>query len=125
MPNRETHPKEYAYCLLLMYLPFRNENELKYPTYYTGKLGAPGVIDIIKNNVDNAFERYNEDIQLNINSFAQLDNDEIEEEIGNEEQGVDLENELEQVSDRSSLNVDFGSTQIISDDVINNNIVEV
>ena len=64
-----------------MCLLFRNENEVKYgdPPSYTGTLGAPGVIDIINNhrslielfaNIgDNAFERYNEDIQLNIDPF--------------------------------------------------------
>ena len=60
----------------------RNKNELKYgdPPFYTGKLGALGVIDIINNNrslvepftdiLDNAFERYNKDIQLNIDPFG-------------------------------------------------------
>ena len=115
-----------------MYLLFRNENELKYghPPSHTGKLGAPGVTDIIKNIrspvepftdiVDNEFERYNEDIQLNIDPFSQLGNYEVEE-IGNERQGVDLENESEQGSDISSAHVDFCSTQITSDDMINNN----
>ena len=80
MSNRENHPEEYAHHLLFMYLLFRNENELKYghPPSHTGKLGAPGVTDIIKNIrspvepftdiADNEFERYNEDIQLNIDS---------------------------------------------------------
>ena len=73
VPNRENHPEEYAHHLLFMYLPFRNENKLKYchPPSHTGKLGALGTIDIINNKwlvgpftdiFDNAFERYNKDI---------------------------------------------------------------
>ena len=66
-------------------LSFRNEYELKYgdPPPDTRKLGTPGVTDIMNNNrslvepftifVDNAFEKYNEDIQLNIDPFGQLD----------------------------------------------------
>ena len=85
-PNRETHPEEHAHHMLFMYLAFRNEND---PPSFTGKLGALGATDIINNNrsllepftdiVYNAFERYNEDIELNIDSFGQLDNDEVEE----------------------------------------------
>ena len=76
----------------------------KIPTYfhktiYLRTLGAPGVIDIINNDrslvepiidiVDNALERYNEDIELNIDPFSQLDNDEVKEEIDNKDKRVD------------------------------------
>ena len=52
-PNRET----YAYFLLLMSLPFRNVNEQKNgdPPFYNGKLGAAGVIDIIKKDIIKIF----------------------------------------------------------------------
>ena len=45
--------------------------------------------------VENAFERCNEDTDLNIDPFDQLDNNKVEQEIGNEEEGVDLENDLQ------------------------------
>ena len=76
----------------------------KIPTYfhktiYFRTLRAPGVIDIINNDrslvepitdiVDNALERYNEDIELNIDPFSQLDNDEVKEEIDNKDKRVD------------------------------------
>ena len=68
VPNRETHPEEYAHYILFIYLSFRNEIKMKHGELpcYTGKLGTPGVIDIIIINrsliepftdiVDNAFE---------------------------------------------------------------------
>ena len=94
VPKKETHPEECIHHLLFMYLSFRNEYKPKYgdPPSYTEASRAPGVIDIIStsrslielltNVGDNAFERYNEDIQLNIDPFGYLDNDEVEE-VGN------------------------------------------
>ena len=89
----------YSSCTSLSEMKM-NWNMVTY-LLHTGKLGASGVTNIINNNrsrvelfiyiVDNAFGRYNEDIQLNIDPFDHLDNDVVEEEIGNEEQSVDLE----------------------------------
>lgn len=77
----------------LFKIPFRNKNELIFdnPRFYTGELGAPGVIDIINSNrsivepfadiFNNAIGRYDQDIQFNIDPLSLLHNDQLEEEI--------------------------------------------
>ena len=80
------------------------------------KLVAPGVIGIIDNN------RSLVEPLTDIAEHTFEINNEVEGEIGNEEQGVDIENESEQLPDISSANIDFRSTQSTLDDLISNYI---
>ena len=50
VPNKHTHPEEYAHHMLFMYFPFRDENELKYSNSYDEKLNLPNVLGIVNLN---------------------------------------------------------------------------
>ena len=63
-------------------------------------------------SVDDAFERYNEVIHLNIDPFSQLDKQQVDEERGNEEQGVDLKNKVEQELGLSSAMLIFAQLKL-------------
>ncbi|XP_066912801.1 uncharacterized protein [Clytia hemisphaerica] len=92
-PNRNKHPEDYAHHLLMLYYPFRNENELLSQEHnsYTQKLCEPGVVEMIERNraliqpysglVDDALVRFRTDITLNMNDFEQQENDETNAEL--------------------------------------------
>ncbi|XP_066910247.1 uncharacterized protein [Clytia hemisphaerica] len=92
-PNRNKHPEDYAHHLLMLYYPFRNENELLSQEHnsYTQKLFEPGVVEMIERNraliqpysglVDDALVRFRTDITLNMNDFEQQENDETNAEL--------------------------------------------
>ena len=87
VPNQHEHPEEYAYHLLLMYFPFRNDNELKLNNSYAEKLNSSNVLEIINLNrikvepyalfVENALKRLSTNQNANIDSFDLQENDEI------------------------------------------------
>ena len=87
VPNQHEHPEQYAYHLLLMYFPFRNDNELKLNNSYAEKLNSSNVLEIINLNrikvepyalfVENALKRLSTNQNANIDSFDLQENDEI------------------------------------------------
>ncbi|XP_066915086.1 uncharacterized protein [Clytia hemisphaerica] len=94
-PNRNKQPEDYAHHLLMLYLPFHDENELLSDEHktYTAKLLEPGIIETIEMNramiqpyaglVDDALERYRNDLILNMNDYEQRENDETNDELQN------------------------------------------
>ena len=93
VPNRHKEPEAYAHHLLFMFYPFRIESALKSgdPLSYHAKLNEPGVLDTINRNkiltepfsdlVDEAYARFRADLSTNLDSFAQQENDEIDQEL--------------------------------------------
>ena len=72
-----------------MFYPFRTEIELSLSNSYMNKLYEPGVIDIVNTNkqkfqpyaelVDTAMQNFLNDLIHNQDSFAQQENDEVDE----------------------------------------------
>ena len=98
-PNRNKHPEEFAHHLLMLYMPFRNEDELlSENNSYIEKLNEPGVLNIINRNrllihpysdlVDEALVRFRNDMTINLNDFEQQENDETATEFANSEQAM-------------------------------------
>ena len=50
VPNKETSPEEYAYHMLFMYYPFRDEKEVLsgIAAIHSAKVAEPGVTEILK-----------------------------------------------------------------------------
>ena len=86
-PDRDKYPEKYAH-LLFLYLPFRNEDDLKSSKSgtYIEKLNEPGVLDIINANKQ-MFEPFSDlvdsaltDLRSNItrcDANAQQENDDV------------------------------------------------
>ena len=124
VPNQQTQPEEYFHRMLFMYYSFRNKNDLKSgnPPTYSNKLRESNV-------VDNAFERYTSELETNMDSFRQQDNDETYEEQcqqleqANAENYEEVNSEIEgemypiQVNQSTSKQTPF-----FTDDVINEHI---
>ncbi|XP_066925712.1 uncharacterized protein [Clytia hemisphaerica] len=117
-PNRNKYPEDYAHHLLMLYLPFFDENELLSQEHnnYTAKLLEPGVIERIERNraliqpyaglVDDALERYRNDLILNMNDFEQQENDETNAELqsrANNNEESDDENNNDTTHARASI----------------------
>ena len=93
VPKKETSPKEYAYHILFIYYPFRDEKVLlsENPPTYVSKLSEPGVIEVVNQNYslfeifantgDDAFLRISYDIDSNMGPYGQQGNDEVIENI--------------------------------------------
>ena len=130
-PNRNKHPEDYAHHLLMLYLPFHDEKELLSEEYntYAAKLLEPGVIETIEANraliepyaglVNDALERFRNDIILNINDFEQQENDETNAELQNDVTNND-ESEDENTEDTGQLRATIPMESILlPDDEIN------
>ena len=131
IPNKETHPEEYAHHLLFMYFPFRDEQELLSgsPPSYQSKASIPDVAVVINrnralveplaNDVDIALEQYNR-FDVDLDPYGQQENDEMEEEMINE----GCSNATGDPCEPNSSSADFGFRQpeILPDDTINANI---
>ena len=87
-PNRHLYPEKYAHHLLMLFFPFRNEeNDLKLDGSYMLKLTEPDVLEIVNSNrelfepnselVEIALQNYRSDLLTNQNAFAQQENDEV------------------------------------------------
>ena len=87
-PNRHLYPEKYAHHLLMLFFPFRNEeNDLKLDGSYMLKLSEPDVLEIVNSNrelfepnselVEIALQNYRSDLLTNQNAFAQQENDEV------------------------------------------------
>ena len=91
VPNCHKYPEKYAYHLLFMFHPFRNEQDLMSDNSetYCEKLQEPGVIDIINRNkqvfepygnlVESALLNLRTNLASNQDSYANQENDEVEE----------------------------------------------
>ena len=89
-PNQNKFSEKFAHYMLFMYYPFRNESDLKNVTtgFYIDKLNELGVIDVINANtsifeffgdlVDSALHNMRTNLQHNQDSFAQQENDEVQ-----------------------------------------------
>ena len=87
--NINTHPEDYYHYMLVSFYPFRGEEDLMCgscgsPPSYSGKLYDWSVLELVSLNqslvepygdlVHDAFQRYNEDAQSNIDPFRQQEN---------------------------------------------------
>ena len=109
VPNRNKYPERYAHHILFMFYPFRTEIDLSLNNSYMNKLYEPGVIDIVNTNkhkfepyaelVDTALQNFRNDLIHNQDSFAQQENDEVNELITTTSNSLDddLESEDEAV----------------------------
>ena len=91
VPNCHKYPEKYAHHLLFMFYPFRNEQDLMSDNSgtYCEKLQEPGVIDIINRNkqvfepygnlVESALLNLRTNLASNQDSYANQENDEVEE----------------------------------------------
>ena len=83
VPNKHTHPEEYAYHMLFMFFPFRDENELKYSNSYNENLSLPNILETVNLNrinaicsmpyaviVEDALERLATNHESNIDPFG-------------------------------------------------------
>ena len=103
--NKHCFPEKFAHHLLMCYLPFRSEDELKMNTY-TEKLYQPGILDIINENkmivmpygdlVDDALQHFILDgVTSNLDPFAQQENDEVQDNLPESQDQEDSETEEE------------------------------
>ena len=88
-PNRNLHPEKYAHHLLMLFFPFRKEEEdLKLDNSYMNKLSDPIVLQKVNQNkrvffepnselVELALRNYRSDLLLNQNAYAQQENEEV------------------------------------------------
>ncbi|XP_066911767.1 uncharacterized protein [Clytia hemisphaerica] len=104
-PNRHLYPEKYAHHLLMLFYPFRKEEDLKLDGSYMLKLSSPDVLEKVNRNreifepnselVESALQNYRSDLLTNQNAFAQQENDEVfnllNEELDN---NTDIEEEL-------------------------------
>ena len=103
VPNNILHPEKYAHHLLMLFYPFRNENELLAgtPPLYQNKFLEPGVQDIVNNNkiefepfgdlVEEAYLHYNEHLIGNQDPQGQIENDETEQADFNENHNEEID----------------------------------
>ena len=77
VPNKYTHAEKYAYYMLFMYLPFRDENELKINNSYGEKLYLSNVLETINLNC------------IKVEPYATLVYDALEKLATNQEANID------------------------------------
>ena len=87
VPNEVLCPKKFAYPVLLLFYPFRDERELLsgFPPMYQNKLQEQGVQDVVNikeikfeppgDLVDRAYLRINETLINNQDPHSQIEND--------------------------------------------------
>ncbi|XP_066911415.1 uncharacterized protein [Clytia hemisphaerica] len=86
-PNRHLYPEKYAHHLLMLFYPFRKEEDLKLDGSYVLKLSDPDVLEKVNRNreifepnsemVEMALQNYRNDLLTNQNSFSQQEDDEV------------------------------------------------
>ena len=129
VPSRNKYPERYAHHILLLYYPFRSESELLVNTYLE-KLSQPGVLDIVNQNkqniepfaelVDEAFEHYHADLDINMNAFAQQENEEVEDLLSNTNEELDEEPNNDAITEASRVFSDVPC--VLPDNEINEKI---
>ena len=130
VPNRHKNPEKYAHHVLFMFYPFRVESELCRTTSgtYMEKLLDPVVQAMINENklkfepfadlVDTALLNFHSDT-LNPDSFAQQENDEVEDILELQEE----EYEEDDVSFEHTADVPINSEKsVVSDTEVNSKI---
>ena len=85
--HKHQYPEKYAHHLLLLFYPFRSENELLGGTSHTyqGKIFEDGVTKTVHNNqqkfelyaelVNEAYENFNAELVNNQDAYGQIEND--------------------------------------------------
>ena len=103
VPNINTHPEDYYQHMLVLFYPFRREEDLMCgsPPSYSGKFYDSNALEIVNHNqslvepyanlVHDAFQRYNEDTQSNMDPFGQQKSSEVEPEFQDQNSNQDLE----------------------------------
>ena len=135
VPNKHTHPEEYAHHMLFMFFPFRDENELKYSNSYNENLSLPNVLETVNLNrikiepyavlVEDALERLATNQESNIDPFGQQENEEVSERLN--EDFKDL-NSDESFVDDDMIHADIGlgrngsTLPLYQDSIISENI---
>ena len=136
VPNRHKFPEKYAHHLLFMFYPFRNEEHLKSSNSgtFTEKLQEPGVLSVVNINkqmfepfgdlVDTALLNRRTDLAHHQDSYAQQENDEIEEELLNSVNDLPSEDPAGDavVLDDSYTSIPSSTPIVLSDDELNTNI---
>ena len=137
VPNRHMKPELYAHHLLFMFFPFRNESELccDVSGTYMGKLNQPNVLRIVNQNkqkfepfsdlVDTALSNLHENLSHSRDSYAQQENDEVDDIIQTTAALLDEESQDDAVVFRDDDIPGILPKNIIpvmSDDEINSNI---
>ena len=136
VPNRHKKPEQYAHHLLFMFFPFRNESELcNTPSgTYMEKLNEPQVLAIVNENkqkfepfadvVDLALSNFHADLSHNQDSYAQQENDEVDNLLHATSTLLDEESPEDDVvlfHDESG-SIPKNDLTFLSDDEINQNI---
>ena len=100
-PNKLKNPEGYAHHLLMLYQPYRNEEDLMTNDSYIKTLSNPEIKDLVENN-RKLFEPYGEMIDEAFLTFQQVlqpdsllenDDDETEELVPERESDEDSDNE--------------------------------
>ena len=103
VPNINKRPEDYYHHMLVLFYPFCREEDLMCgnPPSYSGKFYNSNVLEILNHNqslvepyadlVHDAFQRYNEDSQADIDPFRQQENSEVEPEFQDQNSNQDLE----------------------------------
>ena len=138
VPNQLTQPEECAHHMLFMYYPFRSENDLKFgnPPTYANILRESNVIELVYQNhlkvdpfetiVNDAFERFNSELETNMDPFGQQENDETYDQQSQQLEKSDTENCDADFSETENhlrhADVTSRQTPLLSDDKINEHI---
>ena len=136
VPNRHKFPEKYAHHLLFMFYPFRNEEHLKSSNSgtFSEKLQEPGVLNVVNRNkqifepfgdlVDTAMLNRRTDLAHHQDSYAQQENDEIEEELLNTANDLPSEDPADDavVLNDSYTSIPSSTPIVLSDDELNTNI---
>ena len=106
VPNRHKNPEKYAHHILFMFYPFRDESELcsTVSGTYMEKLSDPIVQATVNENkskiepfgdlVDSALLDFRTDLTRNPDSYAQQENDEVEDMLGPQDEDSDEDDSL-------------------------------
>ena len=116
-PNKHRYPERYAHHLLMLFYPFRDEeNDLKAEGLYMTKLNQPEVLEVVNRNrrvfepnaelIDLALRNVHEDLRHNQDLYAQQENDEVQELISHQ---------VEQSEDENEHQIDSNDTDTIND----------
>ena len=101
VPNKYTHPEEYAHHMLFMHLLLRHGNELKIYNSYDEKLYLSNVLETINVNcikvepyatfVEDVLERLTTSQEANIDRFCQQKNDEMTVRLNEELENINID----------------------------------
>ena len=131
VPDKHTQPEKHAHHLLLMFYPFRDESDLcsQGAVSYVEKLNQTDVLAVVNANkilfepyanlVDSALLEYHSGLSHNQDSYAQQENDHVEQELTASTILNDTNLEEEEGTVVFSDEVATSSNLFMSDDDIN------